>query len=259
MRIYVIGVTCLTGIGVFLSSVHADTISFGASHDNTLYESETGAFSNGAGMHFFAGNSSSDKTFRGLLSFDVAANVPSGATINSVRLTLHMSKTISGDQTVSLHRTSADWGEAGSDAAQNEGGGIAPMPGDATWIHTSFPSSFWMNPGGDFEAAPSAMQTIGSSLGYYTWESPAGMVADVQSWLDDPNSNFGWTLVGNEGTTTTAKRFDTRENPTLANRPLLTIDFTPIPEPATLPLLLLGLSLVGFMLQRKRAAAISAA
>ena len=52
------------------------------------------------------------------------------------------------------------------------------------------------------------------------------MLADVQGWLDDPSTNFGWLLLGNESGTRTTKRFDSKDNPTEANRPALTIEFT---------------------------------
>ena len=49
------------------------------------------------------------------------------------------------------------------------------------------------------------------------------MVADVQSWLNNPASNFGWLVLGDETAIATAKRFDTRES---ASPPMLTIEFT---------------------------------
>ena len=53
------------------------------------------------------------------------------------------------------------------------------------------------------------------------------MVADVQAWLDNPASNFGWLVLGDETAIATAKRFDTRES---ASPPMLTIEFIPGPE-----------------------------
>ena len=53
------------------------------------------------------------------------------------------------------------------------------------------------------------------------------MVADVQAWLDDPLTDFGWLLRGNEGASQTARRFDSRQNSVEANRPVLTIVYTP--------------------------------
>ena len=49
------------------------------------------------------------------------------------------------------------------------------------------------------------------------------MVADVQSWLDNPATNFGWLVLGDESMMMmTAKRFDTRES---NNPPVLTIQY----------------------------------
>ena len=56
----------------------------------------------------------------------------------------------------------------------------------------------------------SASQSVGD-IGDYTWSS-AQMIADVQSWLDNPAINFGWLVLGDESTSTTTKRFDTRES-----------------------------------------------
>jgi hypothetical protein len=53
------------------------------------------------------------------------------------------------------------------------------------------------------------------------------MVADVQAWVDGAEGNFGWILVGDESTATTAKRFNSVQNLTVDNRPSLTIVFTP--------------------------------
>ena len=58
------------------------------------------------------------------------------------------------------------------------------------------------------------------------------MVADVQLWLDTPATNFGWLLRGNEITSQSVKRFDTREHVDPLARPSLTIEYTPPGTPA---------------------------
>ena len=50
------------------------------------------------------------------------------------------------------------------------------------------------------------------------------MVADVKMWLDNPSSNHGWLLMGQDNSTV-VKRFDTRENANEANRPTLILTF----------------------------------
>lgn len=52
------------------------------------------------------------------------------------------------------------------------------------------------------------------------------MVADVQGWLDNPASNFGWLVKGNEARPTTAKRFNSRQNKDPASSSLLIMDDT---------------------------------
>jgi len=197
--------------------------------DNTLYESASGDLSNGAGMHFFAGNSGGNLIRRGLVSFAIGDSIPAGSNIDSVKLTLHMSRSNAGGTTVSLHRVEADWGEGSSIATGDgggEGNGGTASAGDATWIHTFFSSANWSTTGGDFSATESSNQTV-TGIGDYTWGSTVEMVADVQDWLDNPANNFGWIVLGDESSSGTAKRFDSRENPTEGNRPKLTVIYTP--------------------------------
>ena len=193
--------------------------------DNTLYEDSTGSLSNGAGDFLFAGRTvqlSEVDLRRGLMLFDLSS-VPAGATINSVRVELSVTRSISGDMSMSLHRLDNSWGEGGSNAFAQEGAGADATAGDATWLHRSFPASQWTTAGGDFQANASATIPVGA-VGRYTWSAP-GLVGDVQSWLADPSSNHGWIVIGAEGTPGSAKQIASRENPVAANRPKLIIDF----------------------------------
>lgn len=231
------------------SLVQADTITLEATKDNTLIEGVTDSRSNGAGSFLFAGRTGqrSDSIRRGVIQFDTGSFIPAGSTIDSVTLTLNMSQTNSGSQTVSLHRVLSDWGEGTS--ASPGGVGAPATAGDATWIHTFFSDSLWDTAGGDFKVGTSASQSV-ADVGSYRWGSTAGMVADVQSWLDNPSTNFGWLLVGNEALSETSKRFDSRENAIADNRPLLTVNFTSVPEPSAG---LLGVFVIGgFCLWRRR-------
>ena len=204
----------------------ADSVSLAPVKDNTLYESSTGSFSNGAGEFLFCGRVATGEIRRGLLAFDIASNIPAGSTITRARLRLHLSRTLPvGAVSCRLHRVLADWGEGTSNAGGGGGGGAVSTPGDATWIHTFFPGAFWAATGGDFDATASAVGAL-DQIGSYDLGPTSGMAADVQAWLDSPASNFGWILLGDESTAPTAKRLDTRENLTAAFRPELRVDFT---------------------------------
>lgn len=209
----------------------ADSVILGATKDNTLYEDAAGGVSNGAGQYMFVGRvalAGGGKRRRAVLAFPVAEAIPAGSTITNVAFTLWMSRTpVAGDQEESLHRLLVDWGEGKSNAPLEEGMGTAAAPGDATWRHTFFDTDTWNASGGDFSSVISGSQLIGA-VGSYTWTSTARMVQDVQGWLDTPESNHGWLLLGNEISLATAKRFNTREftkDPT--KQPILVIEFTP--------------------------------
>jgi len=209
----------------------ADIVSLQASKDNSLY-SESGSLSNGAGNYFFAGRTNSGNTRRGLIAFDVAAAIPAGSTITQVTLTLYMSQSQAGLETVALHRVLTDWGEGTSAAGGQEGGGGSAADGDATWLYTFYNSTnpptspAWASPGGDYFVFLSASKAIGTT-GSYTWASTLALLVDVQGWVDNPSTNFGWILIGNEGQTQTTKRFNSRSNGNTSTRPVLTITFTP--------------------------------
>ena len=115
-------------------------------------------------------------------------------------------------------------------ASGGEGDGAPATTNDATWRHRFFDTIFWTTEGGDFSATVSASQSVGV-VGMYTWSS-SQMVTDVQSWLDDPATNFGWLVLGDESEIATAKRFDTRES---ASPPVLTIQYRPRPAPRSRP------------------------
>ncbi len=70
-----------------------------------------------------------------------------------------------------------------------------------------------------------------SGLGAYVFPSTAGLVSDVQGWVNNPGSNAGWLLISEgEGTPKTARLFATRED--TANAPVLTIQYTLSAPPA---------------------------
>jgi len=214
---------------VACAGARAGSVDIVSNKDNTLYESATGALSNGVGAHMFAGRTgqASGSIRRALVAFDVAGSIPAGSTVKAVTLHLYMSRTNSEAcaRTVALHRVLASWGEGTSNDNAQEGNGAVATTGDATWIHRFYPNQFWSSAGGDFAASTSASTAV-DAIGDYAW-SGAGLVTEVQGWLDSPAGNFGWALIGDETTATTAKRFETRETTTAAQRPRLTVTFDP--------------------------------
>jgi len=233
----------LLTVGMVLSTaccltptVSGDSVVLEPIKDNTICDDHDNDRSNGAGNYLHAGVADgrfiNDYTRRALLAFDIAGAVPAGATITRVVLTLHMSMTTASERTVELRRVLADWGEGDSFAGRGEGEGTLAEPGDATWTHTFFDTGSWATPGGDFSAVVSASQP-GAGVAFYTWDSQ-DMIADVQAWLDAPETDFGWIILGDESEPlrNTAKRSDSRTNPEPANR---SSEGTAYPFPLTAP------------------------
>ena len=213
----------------------ADPVPFPAIKDNTLYQSTSGTLSSGQGIFVFAGrtNETTNNLRRGLVAFNLSS-IPSNATVTAASLNLFLVKmgpVAPGNMTV--HKASRDWGEGNSNAGSPGGHGAPAQTNDATWLHNFFNTSFWTTPGGDFSAAPSATAFVEVEGVYHVWSSP-GLIADVQAWVSNPASNFGWAIIGNEIDPGSAAKFGTSEHGTSINRPRLDVTFTtstPTPTP----------------------------
>jgi hypothetical protein len=171
----------------------------------------------------FVGQTAGNEARRAVLAFKNLGALPSDAQIQSVKLHLYLSKERSEETVIRLSRLSADWGEGLSDAPGQEGGGAPTTIGSATWIHRFANTENWNSPGGDFVGTPSAQLTA-TDTGFYSFESTNALVADVQGWVANPGSNFGWIMVdGDAGMS--AKRFTTREG-NITRAPMLEIEYT---------------------------------
>jgi hypothetical protein len=219
-------------ISLFILSSAQTTVMLTPSKDNTIYSESTNSNALGNLYAGRAGAAASGATRRALLRFDLTS-IPAGATIISASLILIKNK--GGASTTNpsdLHKLSADWGEGtsfddpGASPGDGGGDGATATTGDATWVHRFFNTSNWMVTGGDFLSSPSGSTVVNSTNGQYTW-SGAGLVADVQSWVDNPAVNFGWILRGDESITSSAARFNSRESST--GKPTLTVQYTTCP------------------------------
>jgi hypothetical protein len=206
-------------------------IAFEPDRDNTIYEESEN--SNGAGPIITIGRTSGSVgtlSRRGLLRFDVAADLPRGATVESATLTMGVSRGNPGARDAGLHLLTEDWGEG--TAFATGGQGVPATAGDATWTCRfsdgaagCVAGNAWSVAGGSFVDTPSATATVGDAGARVSWSS-AQMAADVQGWSDLPESNWGWIVIGVEDVTSTAKQLHSREAEDPSNRPELFIEYT---------------------------------
>jgi hypothetical protein len=89
-------------------------------------------------------------------------------------------------------------------------------------VYQIFDTQEWETSCGDFSAGASASIPVGD-ISHFTWKSTPEMVANVQAWLDDPSSIFGWLFMDDESFFQMTKRFDHKDRRSEATRPALMI------------------------------------
>ena len=220
MKTAALFLACLLAV---LRTASAMTTTIAADADTTIDESLP-ANNFGARTTLQAGaTTGAGARTRVLVSFNVAAAVPPGATILAARLTLTATDVPPVAQTTQLfeiRRIVRTWSEGAQSTAA---GGLAAV-NDATWSHRLYPNVVWAAAGTDIVAGARAEVAV-ANAGSYRIESTALLVADVQAWLDTPESNYGWAVLGkNEAAAQTSRTFASREN--AAQAPALEIEFT---------------------------------
>lgn len=199
-----------------------------ADKDNTIFSEA--ANSNGAGADFFYGATSGGALRRGLLHFNLSS-VPAGVVITSASLKFFVNRVPSGSNALEpaeAYKLLNDWGEGASNSG-GAGTGAPAATNDVTWTtrFTGTPGN-WINAGGDFTTTMSGAVQVNITGPYSI--TGAGMATDVQSWVDNPSTNFGWIMKANEAITRNARRVSSKENVTVTERPTLTLVYsTPLP------------------------------
>jgi hypothetical protein len=257
LKTSVLSLAAATWIGFLPLESSADTIVLQPSADATLIAT---APDNGLGSadFFNAGTTGGGNPNRALLLFDLSSAIPPGAIITGASLSLSVVREPNGKQNsiFSLRRMLQSWGE-GVQVPGEAGPGLGSLagPGEATWNQRFVDGAAWSQPGGqagvDYSTVLSSTAFVGLLGDDMIFNSTAASVADVQAWLDNPASNFGWMLrTESEGVNKTARSFASRES---GFGPTLTVNFATVPEPSVLSLAGLFLLGLGFRAVQRRA------
>ncbi len=121
----------LTGMQAFgaIATIDATNI-----QDNTVAEGDLPDNSSGACDSIFAGNTDNSFARRALMRFDVGAQIPPGSIINSVTLTLSITRGgNNANSTMELHPINAAWVEGTEGCGVRGGGQGEPSTGGVTW------------------------------------------------------------------------------------------------------------------------------
>lgn len=188
--------------------------------DNSIYSENNN--SNGLG-ELFSGRTgvlNGNNFRRALIKFDLSS-IPAGATITNVTLMVNVSADSpgAGTETYRIHGLTKDWGEGASVGGGTGAPAVAP---DATWNQAMLGTSTWTTPGGDFTASVASLNISG--LGNRTFLSTSNFVSLVQAWLNNPTSNNGLILIGDETISNSARRFGSKE---VGVKPVLSVTWNP--------------------------------
>jgi hypothetical protein len=185
----------------------------------------------GASTQLVAGGNAHGSPRRALIRFDISNQISSNAAIQSVALTVNVTTVPPGGGVGSvfeLHRLLVDWKEGRGIGNFGQGA----LAGETTWNTRFYAATLWDQPGAavqsEFSETASASLFVGG-LGSFTFASTSNLVADVQQWLVNPQTNFGWLLLSQSETSfSTVRRFASRED--TPNAPSLAILYA-VPAP----------------------------
>ncbi|HAM71879.1 MAG TPA: hypothetical protein DCM86_09575 [Verrucomicrobiales bacterium] len=170
------------------------------------------------------GTNTQRNSARILFGFDVASTLPPGAVILRASLqilVLRADPFAAVNSPFELRRVLVPWNEGTKTGLK----GGPSEDGEPSWDWISYPDIGWSEPGGligvDYSDAVSSTCFI-KKPATYVFDSTPEMAHDVQTWLDAPDTNFGWMMRSQfEGVPKTARRVASRED----TPALLSVDY----------------------------------
>ena len=217
----------------FLGLARAEEVILRPVADTTLF-----AFTpdNNAGREssvVLGGINKASSACRVLVRFGLETNLPPGAVITGVSLTVAVTKEkgSAGALEAEWHRLLKPWGEG---AKTGRAGGNPAAVGEATWNSRQHGQAAWSSAGGngDFVATASATHSLDNSETVVIASTP-GLLTDVRFWQTQPTNNFGWLILApGEIVPGSARRLASRE--AAAGAMTLKLSYTVPTPPAAL-------------------------
>lgn len=202
--------------------------------DTTLYQANPSS-SNGQGQAFWTSTGTANANLHALLAFDIAANVPAGATIVDASLELNVLATGGATPSFRIFPVTRDpavaWVEGSAVPSADDSVPPTPVNNAATWSHRQWhpanPQGPWATAGGD-GVLPSLRNLTVTQTGLLVIES-ANLVEYVRSLHADPAAFDGMQIFPLSG----AIRFASAEHATASLRPRLLVEyFVPVSTPS---------------------------
>jgi hypothetical protein len=225
-------------------------VSFTAVADTSIYQDNPDG--NLGSTTLLSGMNYKNSRGRALFVFYLSG-IPANATISEAHVSLAVVERPDPDQhggpipsNFGLYRMLVSWGE-GSGSAK---AGSPARFGEATWTSRFYPLVTWDSPGGtagvDYLDSPSSSTAVDDKNVVYVFQSTTALLEDVQTWVNTPETNFGYMLISdNEFTPGTGRRFASTESglSVALPAPTLSVDYV-VPEPSAG--WLAGIALIGW-------------
>ena len=193
------------------------------------------------------GNPTPPSTYRTLVKFDLAGNLPANAVIDSATFSV---RTIGGDTgniIWNFYRVTNSWVEGtGYDGLPNSYDNGVIEFGSVSWNSREHDTLPWNTPGGDFDPAWLSLNQSMPVSSLYSWPiSDGGGLAILQDWVDNPADNHGFLIDLDQGPGNSNDQVEvtwySSEQPhgvggiTDAERPQLVVDYTPAGPTVVVP------------------------
>jgi hypothetical protein len=186
---------------------HALTVNLMPSADTSIRDNSP-TTNYGDSNPLIVGNSKEPFTVhnRALLKFDLTS-IPTNATVTSVNLTVIIFRSNTDVSLYDLNRVLVDWDEY-----------------QASWNNRSA-STPWLAGGAQSGTEYVADASVSSPVDDTVFSS-AGMVSDVQLWVRNSATNFGWIMLPTGNLSATGKQLGSRESEYTS---VLTVEYTLTP------------------------------
>lgn len=188
-----------------------------APSDDTFINSQYPTNNNGGSSSIFTGSDDQGGVMRGLIRFGMPLGLQGRVTVTNVQLDMTIRALENGNPgpgaVENLQAVTQSW-------LQGNGVGDGLFVGEACISGTTWDLSdcaavtYWTTAGATVAGASSGTaSTAGIPIdGTVTWSS-AGMISDVQSWIDVPSNNHGWRISSTtEAVAASAQRFYSAES-----------------------------------------------
>lgn len=156
---------------------------------------------------------------RSLIKFDLS-NIPAGSTVSSAALLLTcVGEFSSTDYAITAYPLSRSWSE-GTAAV-----GTYVLNTNATWTHSNYPTT-WGTPGADNTSSDRGPNSIGTAIVTNCVNASVSIpinTATIEGWINNPATNYGILLKGDETQNNTIKNFASSEHATVSYHPQLSI------------------------------------